>query len=102
MTYAFVTDVPAPVELYDALHAEVMRRAPAGADGLLVHVGRSVDGGFQVLEVWESQEHCDRFVRDVVGPAMAQLSGGQDGPLPPPPTEFAPRGLIVPGAGVLV
>ena len=40
-------------------------------------VGRSVDGGCQVLEVRESQEHCDRFVRDLAGPAMAQLPVGR-------------------------
>ena len=38
MAYGFVTDVPAPIQFYDALHAEIGRRG--GGDGLLVHIGR--------------------------------------------------------------
>jgi hypothetical protein len=102
MTYAFVTDVPAPVQLYDALHAEVMRRAPGGAAGLLLHLGRATADGFQVVEVWESKEHCDRFNAEVVGPAMAELSGGRTPQAPPALEEFEPRGLVVPSAQVQV
>ncbi len=102
MTYAFVVDVPAPAGMYDALHAEVTRRAPEGADGLLLHVGRATEGGFSVLEVWVSREACDRFDREVVGPALADLSGGQAPPEPPARTEFDPLGLVVPAARVVV
>lgn len=101
MTWGFVVDVPAPVELYDALHAEVIRRAPHGAEGLLVHVGRATADGFQVMELWQSKEQADRFNAEVVGPAMAELSGGQ-APPPPASDEFEPRGLVVPSAAVLV
>ena len=51
MAYGLVMDVPAPIGLYDALHAEIGRRAPGGADGLLVHVGRETPVGFQI---WRS------------------------------------------------
>jgi hypothetical protein len=37
--YAVVTDVPAPLELYDAAHAAVGRHSGAKIDGLLVHSG---------------------------------------------------------------
>jgi hypothetical protein len=40
MTYAFVMDVPAPIEFYDALHAEIARRTPGGVEGILLHVAR--------------------------------------------------------------
>ena len=102
MAYAFVMDVPASIELYDALHAEVTRREPGGGRGLLVHMGRATPQGFQVIEVWESREDCERFTDEVVGPALAELSGGQPPPLEPAMEEFEPRGLIVPAADVLV
>ena len=102
MTYGFVVDVPGPVALYDELHAEVVRRSPRGADGLIVHLGRATDTGFQVIEVWETQEQCDRFNAEVVEPAMAELFEAPPPSPPPPRVEFEPRGLIVPAADVLV
>jgi hypothetical protein len=100
MTHGRVMNVPAPVEFYDALHAEVGRRSAGGVDGLLLHVGRATGDGFQVLEVWESKEKCDRFFAAVVGPAVASLSGGQAPPAEPVVEEFEPRGLIIPSAAI--
>jgi hypothetical protein len=102
MAFGFVMDVPAPAEVYDALHAEVNRRSSGPVDGLLMHVGRATRDGFQVIEVWETREQCDRFNEDVVLPALAQLTQGQP-PLPAPPREeFEPRGLVVPSAQLVV
>ncbi len=100
MTYGFAMDVAAPIEFYDALHAEIGRRSAGAADGMLLHVGRATPSGFQVTEVWESKEQWDRFATEVVGPALAELTGGQ---VREPEVEgFEPRGLIVPAARVLV
>jgi hypothetical protein len=100
--YGVLSKVPAPVEMYDAAHAEIHRRSKSAVDGLLVHVGRATDDGFEVLEVWESREHFDRYNREVVAPAMADATPG------PPPSpgqgvdEFDVRGLIIPSAGIYV
>jgi hypothetical protein len=102
MAYGLVMDVPAPIEFYDALHAEIGRRTAGGVEGMLLHVGRETRGGFQVTEVWESKERYDRFNADILGPALAQLSGGQLPPVEPAMEEFEPRGLIVPAAHVVV
>jgi hypothetical protein len=84
MTYSFVVDVPAPIEMYDATHAAVAAAA-----------------GFQVVEVWESKEHCERFNQTVVGPAIAALTGGQ--PMPQPPiASFDVRGLVIPSGKILI
>jgi hypothetical protein len=100
MTYAYVVDVPAPIELYDAVHAEVVRRSGGHADGLLVHLARATATGFQVLEVWESKDQSDRFGDEFVGPAMAAAGGADvEGP-EPPREEFEPRGLMIPAARV--
>jgi quinol monooxygenase YgiN len=44
-------------------------RAPAG---LLYHVAGPTDGGWRVVEVWESQEAVDRFFQGQLGQALQQ------------------------------
>ena len=72
----------------------------AKIDGLLVHIGRSTTSGFQVIEVWESREHFDRYNREVVGPAIADLAQGQSPPAMPSPVEFDVHGLVIPAANL--
>jgi hypothetical protein len=104
--YGVITTVPAPAEMYDALHAEVVRRAGTSGlqrYGLLVHIGRAMADGFQVLEVWESKEHYDRANTDIVFPAIRELAGDQ----PPPSIEqateaFDVRGLVIPSGDILI
>jgi hypothetical protein len=100
MTHGLVMDIPGPIESYDALHAEIDRRTHGGVDGLLLHVGRATRGGFQVFEVWESKEKCDRYFAEVVWPAADAVLGGQAPPGESVMEEFDPRGLIIPSAGV--
>ncbi len=102
MAFGFSMDVPAPEELYDALHAEVKRRSSGPVDGLLLHLGRATRDGFQVIEVWETREQCDRFDQDVVLPVLAELTQGQPSRPAPPREEFEPRGLMVPSAHLFV
>jgi hypothetical protein len=97
MTYAVVVTVPAPVSSYAALHTEVLKAlGNAPADGLLVHIAREVDGGYQVVEVWESAEHSSRFNASVVAaavdrvpPEVLAMAG------PPVAEEFEVLGLVV-------
>jgi hypothetical protein len=97
MTYAYVIDVPMPITEYDTVHQEVGRRAGDRIEGLLVHVARATAQGFQLIEVWESKEQCDRFNNEVVGPVMAERASGQAPPGEPTVEEFQPHGLIVAG-----
>jgi len=103
MPYGVVIDVPAPVEMYDALHTAIVGRSGASIDGLLFHLGRTTSDGFQVIEVWESREHYDRYNDELVRPVVTELSGGQ---VPPPSNqtteEFEVRGLVIPRGGVLL
>ena len=101
--YGVITTVPAPVEMYDAMHAGMLSRVDTSIDGLLVHVGRATIDGFQVLEVWESKEQYDRANTDVVLPAMRELAGDQ----PPPAIEqaaepFDVHGLVIPRGNILI
>jgi hypothetical protein len=103
MTYAHVIDVPAPVEMYDTLHAEILRRSGDTVDGLLVHIGRPTATGFQVLEVWESRSHFDRYNDQVVLPAVEQLTAGRPAPAPQQAIEeFQVRGLMLADGKVVI
>ena len=42
-------------------------------EGLLFHASGPVDGGWGVLDFWESREHADRFSAHRVAPAMAAV-----------------------------
>jgi hypothetical protein len=89
-------DVQAPAEFYDALHAEVGRRSGGRAEGLLVHVGRLTPTGFEILEVWEDEEHWDRFRAEVVGPALAEVAATRRPDREPTFEAFEVRGLVIP------
>ena|SRR5688572_26792425 len=102
MTHGLVIDFPAPIEFYDAVHAEIGRRVTGGVDGMLLHVGRPTNGGCQVTEIWESKEKCDPFFAEVFWPAVESVARGQAGPTRPTLEEFEPRGLIVPSAAIAV
>jgi hypothetical protein len=96
--FGVITPVPAPVELYDAIHAELRRRTGGKVDGLLVHIGRSTGDGFEVIEVWRSREDFDRYARDFVDPVVAELSHGQAPPAAEGSAAFEVRGLVIPAA----
>jgi hypothetical protein len=103
MTWGVVVDVAAPVQVYDAVHARVLDRTGGRADGLLVHVARATDTGFQVVEVWESKDHFERYQAELVGPLLAEMPGAGGPPGEEPVvTDFYVRGLVVPPAGVAV
>jgi hypothetical protein len=100
--YGATTTFPAPVEMYDGMHAEMIRRAGTSVDGL-VHVGRATTDGFQVLEVWQSKEHYDRANSDIVIPLMRELAGDQSLPPMEQATEvFDVHGLVIPSGNILI
>ena len=101
MTWGVTVDVPASVDLYDALHATLLRRTGSAVEGLLVHVARATDDGFQVIEVWESRHDYDRYVEELVAPALAELTGGRaPGGGGQTETTFDVRGLVLPTGGI--
>ena len=99
MTYAIVFDIPGPVELYRAAHAQFLEYP---TDGMLLHVARPTGEGVQVVEVWTSAEAFQGWMATYAGPAMGALAAaGWDVP-PIAPTPFDPAGVIVPAADVTV
>jgi hypothetical protein len=101
--YAHVVNVPAPAGVYDATHAELIRRTGGHVDGLIVHVCRATEDGFQVLEVWSDRSASERADRELVAPILAaQAAAAPDASMPAPRVEeFAVRGLVIPASGIV-
>jgi CheY-like chemotaxis protein len=101
--YGVISTVAARVEMYDAVHAKMLSRVDKSIDGLLVHVGRATTEGFEILEVWESKEHYDRTIADIVFPVMQALAGDQALPsLEQEPETFDVRGLVIPRGNIII
>jgi hypothetical protein len=49
-------------------------------DGLIFHASGPIDGGWGVLDFWESRAHFDRFAQERIAPAMAaaEMTGQPD------------------------
>ncbi|HLL67553.1 MAG TPA: hypothetical protein VK453_17845 [Micromonosporaceae bacterium] len=100
--YAHVVDVPVPAAVYDETHAELLRRTGGHVDGLIVHICRATEGGFQVLEVWTDRAAWERADREFVAPILAGRTEAASGAPHHPPrvAEFAVRGLVIPASDI--
>lgn len=76
---------------YDAAHEamEIVTDPPAG---MIVHSAGPVDGGWGVIDFWESREAFDTFVRDRLMPRLQAL-GDKGFPSPPDVKEFPVHNL---------
>jgi hypothetical protein len=63
-------------EMVDRLNAEIDPDANP-PDGLLFHASGPVEGGWGVLDFWQSRAHFDRFAAERIAPAMAALGAGE-------------------------
>lgn len=63
---------------------EATRKAvhPAGdlPAGQTYHAAGPTEGGFLVVAVWDSKASADKFLSDVLMPAMPNIQGGLAGP----------------------
>ena len=85
MAVAMMVDNPwGSQEVYEQIRAHLGLDKPAG--GIFHIAGPSPNGGWRVIEVWESEEEAERFFRERFMPALEALE--IDGPRPP--REFWP------------
>jgi hypothetical protein len=81
MTHGVIIRVPFPIEAYQAARAEIAKvLGPTSPEGLIVHVARATDAGFEMFEVWESKEHSERFNDEIAGPAVNRSGVPPEGP----------------------
>jgi hypothetical protein len=59
-------------EQYDALHSH-MGITENPPEGLIFHAAGPIDGGWGVIDFWESREAFDRFGQSRLGPAVQEL-----------------------------
>jgi hypothetical protein len=71
-------------DIYDAVNAKagVDEKPP---EGLLMHCAGEVDGTFQIVDVWESEEHAQRFDSERLGPAIEEVVFAANPEQAPPP-----------------
>jgi hypothetical protein len=82
--------------MYPTVHKAVtdIIQEHGGGEGLILHVAYPTEEGFDVVEVWESREHAERFDTTVLTLAL-QRAGAEDRPAPVR-EEFDPLGVMVP------
>ena len=81
MPIAVLTDNPeGSQEIYEKVRAELGLETPAG--GIFHCAGPSPNGGWRVIEVWETQEDADRFRNERLLPAFEAV-GAPRPPLQP-------------------
>jgi hypothetical protein len=84
MTYAFTQDVPIDAAFYKRITDGLGDELPKG---LIAHVAMErPEGGLRYLDIWESEEDCERFVEERLHPVVHGLLSeifGDD--LPPEP-----------------
>ena len=69
---------------YDAV-CEGLNFPAEWPDGLLAHGSAEVDGNVRVNDVWESEDHWDRFREGTLGPTIGRVLG--DRAVPPQVTQ---------------
>jgi hypothetical protein len=90
MTIAMMVDNPqGSQEIYDKVRERLGLEKPAG--GIFHAAGPSPHGGWRVIEVWESEQDAQRFVKDRLLPAFEAVGA----PAPPPPEFWRIYGYMV-------
>jgi hypothetical protein len=83
MAVAMLIDNPnGSQEIYEQLRERIGLDKPAG--GMFHVAGPSPNGGWRVIEIWESEEDAKRFLAERLGPAAEAVGA------PPPPPELWP------------
>ncbi|HSP36864.1 MAG TPA: hypothetical protein VLR26_03840 [Frankiaceae bacterium] len=79
--YAYCQNLPGVTEEMTArIEAEV---GDAPIEGLIAHVAGPMRGGWRIIDVYESFEDYQRFMRERLGPAMQQVLAGMPAPSQP-------------------
>lgn len=74
MAIVRIIQPPVAQDMYDAVSAklDVESNPP---DGLVMHCAGDLDGTWQIIEVWESEEQARRFENDRLAPTIGEVAG---------------------------
>jgi hypothetical protein len=88
VTYSFTQDVPIDAAFYKRITDGLGDDPPKG---LITHLAiERPEGGLRYVDIWESEDDCDRFVEERLHPVVHGLLSevfGED--LPPEPERTA-------------
>jgi len=90
MVYAFTQDVPIDMVVYDRIQAALMERLGGEPpQGLIAHLVIQLERGLRYVDVWGSEEDCERFTEQHLHPVVwgALKASGFSSPPPEPPRE---------------
>jgi hypothetical protein len=73
------------LQMYDRMRERLMQ--PAQEAGLRFHAAGEAEGGLRIIEVWESREGLERFMRESLQAASEEIMG-PEAPPPMPPETF--------------
>jgi hypothetical protein len=82
-------------EMYDAVNAKInIDQSPP--EGLLMHSAGDLNGTWQIVDVWESEEHARRFDTERLAPAIREVTGMENPPGSPQVTVYELHHLVRP------
>jgi hypothetical protein len=85
MTIGVVWYPPIDQQAYDAIREKVLQASLE--NGQQFHAAGEADGRWCIIEVWESRDGLERFIREDLAPAFG-IVGPADGGLPQPELIF--------------
>ena len=92
MTYAFTQDVPIDASFYQRI-VEGLGDAPP--KGLISHIAlERPEGGLRYIDLWESEEDCDKFGEERLHPVVHGLLSEIFGDQLPEEPERIPLAVI--------
>jgi hypothetical protein len=66
---------PIDQQAYEAISEKVMQ--PGADKGMRSHAAGEADGQWRIIEVWDSRDGLEAFMREDLAPAVDEVSGGQ-------------------------
>lgn len=92
MTFAFTQDVPIDAAFYQRI---VDGLGPDVPNGLITHLAIArPEGGLRYIDIWESEEDCERFVEERLHPVVHDLLSEIFGDNLPPEPERTPISVV--------
>jgi len=71
MALAFLFEIPGYTEVQQDQIIEHLQRGGKTAEGRIFHVAGPMEGGWRIVDVWESQEAVNTFFQEL-GPALQE------------------------------
>ncbi|GAC1321379.1 MAG: hypothetical protein NVSMB12_21520 [Acidimicrobiales bacterium] len=94
MAFARLALFPGGTEAHHRAIVDALGTAQSDADGRVLFAAGPTEDGWQILQVWETRDQCERWVQDNLGPAFAKV-GSRGYPNPPQITDIDLRDLAV-------